>query len=296
MVRFLGAALALLLATDNLPKSNADSYVCGSDYTDATQNCTTNQQCPSGDGCPAEKAICFVVPTAACFIPPPPPPTVTPSREPSSSPTSPPLRVCGSNYPDALASCRTNDTCPGGDTDLCTDPTHACFSIPAATCDAQPTVAPTMSPTPMPRVCGTSSFDAQAKCGNGDPSRACPSGDGCDPGEACFGVPQSLCGVTLGPTDRPTGKPTVMEEVVLVDPVPVDDVEQLATTTPSPTMPPVESDWQVCGVNYGDATANCRVNTRCPSGDVSCSCCIPSLFCSRCLVRCSIFQKCSMQK
>eukprot|EP00578_Thalassiosira_sp_NH16_P014641 CAMPEP_0181124846 /NCGR_PEP_ID=MMETSP1071-20121207/26715_1 /TAXON_ID=35127 /ORGANISM="Thalassiosira sp., Strain NH16" /LENGTH=56 /DNA_ID=CAMNT_0023210211 /DNA_START=9 /DNA_END=175 /DNA_ORIENTATION=+ len=56
MARFLGAALALLLATDNLPKSNADSYVCGSDYNDATQNCTTNQQCPSGDGCPAEKA------------------------------------------------------------------------------------------------------------------------------------------------------------------------------------------------------------------------------------------------
>jgi hypothetical protein len=40
-------------------------YVCGVDYFDAIQGCSTNVGCPFGDGC-ARGETCFAVPCADC--------------------------------------------------------------------------------------------------------------------------------------------------------------------------------------------------------------------------------------
>ena len=54
-----------------------DVFVCGSDYDDASKNCTVNTACPSGGGCPYDKATCFSVPEERCLGP-----TIVPSKAP----------------------------------------------------------------------------------------------------------------------------------------------------------------------------------------------------------------------
>jgi hypothetical protein len=183
------AALLALLATNQrlVAFVDADVFVCGSDYTDASKNCTVNTACPSGDGCPDDKATCFSVPEEKCVGP-----TIVPSEAPSLSP----MLVCGYSYDDALTNCRSNPECIDGN---CANETHACFPIPVDLC---PTYAPSYSPTTVPKVCGVDSLDAQANCL--DLSMRCPSGDGCPTGKACFNVPIDVCGPMKDPTMSPT--------------------------------------------------------------------------------------------
>eukprot|EP00581_Thalassiosira_minuscula_P007928 CAMPEP_0183711656 /NCGR_PEP_ID=MMETSP0737-20130205/7117_1 /TAXON_ID=385413 /ORGANISM="Thalassiosira miniscula, Strain CCMP1093" /LENGTH=942 /DNA_ID=CAMNT_0025940223 /DNA_START=236 /DNA_END=3064 /DNA_ORIENTATION=- len=223
------AALTLLIASGTLVTSvdaQGSIFVCGSKYDDASLNCTVNPKCPTGAGCPADKNICFAMPEDQCFSPASPAPTS--SINPTNSPTVSPMKVCGSNFNDALTNCRTNAQCPsGGGCGF----GKACFDVPQRDC---PTLVPTKAPTPTPKVCGVDGWDAQAKCP--DMSKHCPSGDGCGIGEACWSVPKDLCGVTQPPTPGPTESPTR-------EPLP-----------------------QVCGTSAAEAQANCLDMTkRCPN-------------------------------
>ncbi len=248
--RFYSAALALLLASDQLSSTHATVFVCGNAYDDASLNCTVNTPCPTGDGCPETQGICFAMPDEQCFGPPTTDPSKSPTTPPSSAPSEAPLRVCGFDYNDALSNCRSNDLCPNGDSALCGDDTHACFSIPVYLC---PTDAPSSAPTPTPKVCGTDSFNAQANCL--DMSKRCPAGDGCPTGEACFNVPTNVCGVS----PPPTLSPVAAGGGNIVGP----------TNPPGPTSTPTLGLIKICGANYTDATTNCNTNPLCPSGDVS---------------------------
>mmetsp|Transcript_38266 Transcript_38266/g.67159 ORF Transcript_38266/g.67159 Transcript_38266/m.67159 type:complete len:837 (-) Transcript_38266:111-2621(-) len=208
-------------------------------------------------------------------------------------------RICGSNYNDALSNCLLNTQCPNGDGCEFGD---ACFTIPASEC---PTVAPTEAPTPTPKVCGVDALDAQAHCLIY--SKRCSSEDLCGIGEACFNVPDYLCGMTQKPTDRPTNEPTpeptpkvcgsnelsaqancldmskrcpsgngcgqgeacftVSKNVCGL----VEDPEESAAAMDEAVEPTVsqttESFFKVCGVGYADAATNCKTNAKCPSGD-----------------------------
>ena len=221
------------------------TFVCGSNYSDASENCKVNPSCPTGAGCPLEKYTCFAIPQSQCSSPPTEPPT---TAAPSRSPIPAPFRVCGSDYDDALINCRKNWQCPTGDMNVCPSG-NACFSIPVYLC---PTDAPSVSPTPAPKpkkVCGTNSFEAQANCPN--TRKGCPTGDGCAIGEACFNVPADLCGATQRPSVKPSPL-NLKRDAALV----------------AMNAPPIEL-YKVCGVVYEDARENCRMNPICPTGDVS---------------------------
>lgn len=271
--------LALLFHNHSLVAFvSADVFVCGSNYNDASKNCTVNTACPSGDGCPADKAICFSITDEKCLGP-----TIVPSEAPSLSP----MLVCGFSYDDALANCRSNDECLDGN---CGNKTHACFPIPVALC---PTYAPSYSPTTIPKVCGVDSFDAEANCL--DLSMRCPSGEGCPTGEACFSVPIDVCGTMKNPTMSPsiammidsTVSPTVATTNLTTSPSAtstnqtMSPSDSIGTTTPSsnpsnspssampstlaPSASPIFSTF-FCGETYELAEANCWTAEQCPSG------------------------------
>ena len=207
----VGWPLVLLLASEKLIISGQDAgvvKVCGSDYSDAQTNCKVNKGCPNGDGCPPEAATCFAIPDFLCIAPPTisPAPTVsvsptttspTPraSTEPSAAPTISPYFICGSDYEDAEANCRTNVACPNLDNTLC-PPQTACFTVPASQCSTpEPTDYPSLVPsaTPPLKVCGISYDDALENCLEND---SCPNGDDCGDGQAwCveWGVSTYVC-------------------------------------------------------------------------------------------------------
>ena len=140
MIRFYSKAAAaltvVLLATNhNLSSTNALVSVCGSTYDDASLNCKeANPLCPTGDGCPADKPTCYGVPDDQCF-------------SPTDSPTSAPLHICAATYDEAIANCQTNDQCLNSDTTLCSDETHACFTVSNFLCPTAGTPSPTVTST-----------------------------------------------------------------------------------------------------------------------------------------------------
>jgi len=60
-----------------------------------------------------------------------------------------------------------------------------------------------LTPEPTPKVCGSNAFAAQADCL--DMSMRCPSGNECRFGEACFTVPENVCGLAEDDPKRSTG-------------------------------------------------------------------------------------------
>jgi len=276
----IAALLAFLTANQNhVPLVSADVFVCGSDYSEASKNCTVNPACPSGEGCPSDKATCFVIPDDKCLGP-----TIFPSVAPSLSP----MLVCGFSYDDALTNCRSNPECLDA---KCENATHACFPIAVDLC---PTSAPSYSPTTIPKVCGVDAFDAQANCL--DLSMRCPSGDGCPSGKACFSVPADTCGSLKEPTMSPsvvmmtdstmspsatstsqtTMSPSAMSTNQTMSP---SDVLETTTTTSNPTITPTTAmpttsvptaspiySAFFCGETYELAEANCWTAEPCPSG------------------------------
>ena len=89
--------------------------VCGSDYRDASYNCTINPGCPTGDGCPAEKDTCFALPEDWCRAPP------------TGAPIVQPLQVCGTDIDNAKMNC--DRLCDGG-----CDAMEACFNVLPSEC------------------------------------------------------------------------------------------------------------------------------------------------------------------
>ena len=182
MIRFYSKAASLaivLLATNhNLSSTNALVSVCGSTYDDASLNCKeANPLCPTGDGCPADKPTCYGISDDQCF-------------SPTDAPTMAPLHICAATYDEAIANCQTNDQCPNSDTTLCSDETHACFTVSTFLCPSAGTPSPTVTSTSgvqddsnaddsgsVPediKVCGTDYNDAaQNFCTN----QRCPSLD-----------------------------------------------------------------------------------------------------------------------
>ena len=210
----------------------------------------------TGDGCPLEKPVCYAIPDDECFGPSEETTTIaTEVSSSSESPTPAPVRVCASTYDEAVANCRTNDQCENGDTTLCTDDTHACFTVSIFLCP--PDESSSTSPTPTPRVCGTDAMDAQSNCL--DEKKLCPTGGGCADGEACFNVLPNKCGVTTMATNSPT--PAV--DVTTASPTMLRGGDA-STQAPSPA--PV---LKVCGANYTDASKNLCTYPQCPTGDVS---------------------------
>lgn len=264
----LRAALAVLLAARQLTVGGATTFVCGGDYTDASQNCTANPGCPTGDGCPPEQPICFAMPDDQCFGPPTVP---EPTAKPTAGPTPEPLQVCGTSLADATSGCKSNAACPEGDGRRC-PVGAACFSVPVDQCLTE---APSPQPTSVPKVCGADFAAAEANCL--DLSKRCPSGQGCATGEACFSVPPGRCGVATPTTPGPTTAAPVVASVPAeptVSPtaaaVPAEPTTAPAVSAPAdPTASPAQSSLKVCGTNYTDVTANCRTNPGCPTGDVS---------------------------
>ncbi|KAL9183436.1 hypothetical protein ACHAXT_004292 [Thalassiosira profunda] len=262
----LRAALAVLLAAHRLAAVGATTFVCGGDYTDASQNCTANPGCPTGDGCPPEQPICFAMPDDQCFGPPTVP---EPTAKPTAGPTPEPLQVCGTSLADATSGCNTNAACPGGDGSLC-PVGAACFSVPVDQCLTE---APSPQPTSVPKVCGADFAAAEANCL--DLSKRCPSGQGCATGEACFSVPPGRCGAVTPTTPGPTtaapvaasvpAEPTVSPSAAAVPAEPT--ASPIVAAPAEPTASPVQSSLKVCGANYTDVTANCRTNPGCPTGD-----------------------------
>ena len=225
-----------------------------------------------------EKPVCYAIPDDECFSPSEetttiatdagsPPDSVASTTMATSlsssteSPTPAPVRVCASTYDEAVANCRTNDQCENGDTTLCTDDTHACFTVSIFLC---PPDESSTSPTPTPRVCGTDAMDAQSNCL--DETKLCPLEGGCADGEACFNVLPNKCGVTTMTTISPT--PAV--GVTTASPTMLRGGDA-STQAPSVTVvvPPPAPVLQVCGANYTDALKNLCTYPQCPTGDVS---------------------------
>ena len=229
------------------PPTPAPLKVCGLDYSAAFAGCLSNQRCDRGDGCGAGEA-CFNIPHFMCG-----------SDAPTEAPTPAP-RVCGRNAADAEVNCPdAARACAAGGCGA----GEASFASPAGRCGAtpRPTPGPTARPTDplVPQVCGADAAAAMAHCP--DPARRCPTGTECGRGEACFTVPEDLCGVEAEQPEAPEGRPT---------PAPV-----AAVVTARPTAQPVTGaptatpEWVfVCGVSYGDAADNVCKNPNCASGEV----------------------------
>ncbi|KAL3799240.1 hypothetical protein HJC23_012965 [Cyclotella cryptica] len=252
--------------------------VCGSDYGDASYNCTVNPPCETGDGCPADKDICFALPETECRSPP------------TSSPTELPLKVCGFDYDGALSNC-TGQPCD----DMGGCPTMmACFSVFPSDClnasmsatmtddlvamdvaaDANATADAASNSTGL-LLCAPSFEEAAANCtGN---TVCTPGGMECATGQACFTVPLDSCvgetnatatetNATMTETNA-TETNATMTDVLLVSPSSASN-ETMELPATSPTAPPVQPDFLfVCGANYTDADMNMCVNPACPTGD-----------------------------
>ena len=233
--------LTLLL----LPAASAQIRVCGSTYSDASWNCTVNDKCPTGDGCPPDKDTCFNLPEEQCLSPP----TAAPSVQP--------MQVCGMDYEDAKSCDRL---CENGCGSM-----EACFAIAPDECvvvgvselvsedvPGAEAVAFLEDPADV-SVCGLSFADAAANCETNTPCS--PTANDCATGQACFVVPFANCTTTVtGSTEALTVNST--------------DPNEPGTTTPAPTEPSKEpTHIFVCGVDYDDAELNCNTNNDCPSGD-----------------------------
>lgn len=237
--------LALLL----FPTASVQAQirVCGSTYSDASLNCTINPTCPTGDGCPPEKDTCFNLPEDQCLSPP------------TAAPIVEPVQVCALDYESAKLSC--DRSCEAGCNSM-----EACFSVFPDDCvvggvpelvsdDPESEAVAIMEDPTDVKVCGLSFADAAENC---YVNTTCnPTSNECATGQACFVVPIANCTVAeSGSTDVLSMNST--------DP----SLTAVETTTPAPTMPPVEpTHIFVCGEDYGDAETNCNTNNECPSGD-----------------------------
>ena len=215
--------------------------VCGSDYGDASYNCTTNPGCPTGDGCPPEKDTCFALPEDSCRAPP------------TGAPIVPPLQVCGMDIEDAKMNC--GRLCEGG-----CDAMEACFNVMPTECVdsavdvmADPVASPEliMEAPADTTVCGLSFADAATNCETNTPCSL--TGNECATGEACFRIPPANCSAAVAD----------FTEITINTTAPVAESE-----SPAPTESPVKpTHIFVCGEDYGDAERNCNTNTGCPTGD-----------------------------
>ncbi|KAL3792980.1 hypothetical protein HJC23_010993 [Cyclotella cryptica] len=215
-----------LNTTSPSPAPTYNTRFCGSNYTDATTNCSPDRACPGGFEC-TNGETCFAGITC-------PVPTPVPTEAPTMN-----NRFCGVNYTHAMATCSLERACPMGVE--CPDGL-ACFAgiaCPATSMppSPKPTAVPTeemsIVPTPLPSVitqfCGMNYTDAEANC---SPERGCPLGSECFGGMACFG------GITFCPVKNVTIPPS-----------------------PAPTM-----NTYYCGVNYTEAMESCSTERACPSG------------------------------
>ena len=261
---YLSVALAIVLASEQLQSivNAQQTFVCGNTYQDASQNCTVNPSCPSGNAAqdcePEGYKQCYVMPADACFSPPTRAPV---TDSPTLSPIPAPLKVCAGSYEEAVENCLTNDSCDENSCAL----GQACFDVAVDLCG---TLAPTPEPTPSSyKVCGANSFESEANCL--DMSKRCPTGAAaeCGPTEACFNVPANVCGVTQGPSTSPMASGN-SEETSVPTRLPTSAPTIMVVPT-APTMPPTPQFIAVCGTDPNDAQMNICTNPRCPTGDVS---------------------------
>mmetsp|Transcript_25901 Transcript_25901/g.55108 ORF Transcript_25901/g.55108 Transcript_25901/m.55108 type:complete len:1088 (+) Transcript_25901:321-3584(+) len=260
------------------PAAIPDLMVCGANYGDATSNCRTNAQCPSGDGCPGG-STCYSMPAASCSeesvaaAAATPNPTARPTTPaviaslpgPTPQPTSGPEMICGSTYGNAVSNCRTNTKCPSGDG--CPEGAM-CYALPKGTCPeiGSPTQRPTPFPTtPRPTtptsmyVCGSSYNDASRNtCSN----PRCPSGAGCPNDGECFALAYNDCSANPGDTAPMSDNADVVQ--VTASPTTKPTISK-APVTASPTKSPVLNRF-FCGKDYTLAEENCWDAEPCPTG------------------------------
>lgn len=281
-------------------------YVCGQNYTDASNNCREYDQCPTGDGCAI--GTCFAIPYTACpeeepITSPianatespsgsPVNSTNVPTISPSKSPT-PNTLFCGETYQDAEQNCFTATPCPNGSG---CPAGEACFGISIPKCvSAAPTAAPTNpgpqptdGPTvsPMPSVAATtmaptapqtpspsaSPIVNQNYCGIDyfDAAENCASSTPCPDGVSCPSGQTCFPGITCAALAVPsatTPSPSVTGGVGgSAMPSPVNGTSLMPSMNSTQVTPSPTQALRFCGTDPDDAKNNCAVNLPCPPG------------------------------
>ena len=227
---------------------SANTQFCGFNYTNASENCDTNRACHLGM-C-GEGMTCFTGITC---------PDKDESYEPTAAPTEN-TRFCGFNWTEAVDNCSEDRACPSGygcqDGMTCYITGNTCSTETGSPSNARTeghentTSAPIS--TPNTKFCGPSMFVAWQSCST---ETACPLGNECGTGEACF--PDIVCPSTAIATP-PTPTPSSNTERATLFP----SIRGSIATTLGPST---ENHWY-CGSSPEDALDNCAINQPCPDG------------------------------
>ena len=277
-----------------IENDNPDFRVCGVNYTEVLDNCSTNPPCPTGDRCPVGYT-CFQLNEKLC-----PPKTSAPTAEQTAAPTTlppapaPAFKICATGFSQAASLCfdstvkdcatcnNVTEACFTVAPELCTDgnidaptspqtapPTAAPTALPKPTPSPTMSVAPTKAPTPNRFFCATNWDTVDENCSTATP---CPNGqqDCASTGMNCYEIQADKCVGQTNPVDTGSSE-TEGSSAQLIDP---------PISTPSATV-----SVRVCAKDLIEATFNCATNTPCPDGS-SASCasgeaCIPVDSCNK---------------